>query len=264
MANCEFYLELMSQSLDGALTQESQQALHEHLNQCADCRFLFQQLQDVHSELSSWEEQQVPEGFALGVMDRIRALEKPTKIIPLWKRPQFKALGSIAACALLCLGIWQMDLLGNSQSSDAADGANTVQTAGTAGSVAIVSAAEPQAKLAQSPIANDYAQPAAASPAVVSEVDMQSQSFSLERGTLPDSAELFQSVTDALGAAPGALLVLEDIPQGLEGTWYSTANGYAFLEIQTVDQAALFEQLSPAALLALSLGDGPLVLLHWS
>lgn len=280
MANCEFYLELMSQSLDGELTQQAQQALEEHLSQCADCRFLYQQLCEIHDERSAWEEQEVPEGFAQGVMDRIRALEEqpnPTKIIPLWKRPQFKALGSVAACALLCLGIWQLDLLGTSPAADTAAGATTessvVQATGATNSVTATPAAEPQAKLADMTAANtpvvaadeDLAQdmPAAASPVIVPEKGAP-QAFSLERGQLPDNAALLQSVTDALGFAPGALLVLEEIPQELLGTWHSTADGLAFLEVQTEHQTALFEQLSPAALLSLTLDDGPLVLLHWS
>ncbi len=261
MANCEYYLELMSQSLDGELTAQTQQALSDHLDQCAHCRFLYQQLQDIHSELSSWEEQDVPEGFTQGVMDRVRELEQPkhAKITPLRKRPQFKALGSIAACALLCLGIWRMNLLETSPAADTAAGTTTESSIaladGIADSVTAVSAAEPQAKLAATPAVNV---PMAA------ETEEKPQAFSLERGQLPDITALIQSVTDALGAAPGALLVLEEIPQELEGDWSSTADGLAFLVVRTEEQTSMFEQLSPAALLALTLDDGPLVVLHWS
>ncbi len=257
MANCEFYLELMSQSLDGELSQQAHQALKEHLNQCADCRFLYQQLQEVHCQLSSLEKQEVPEGFAQGVMDRVRTLEQQStqpKIIPLLKRPQFRALGSIAACALLCLGIWRMDLSGSVPPGRA--GADSAAPTENSNSVAVVSAAEPQAKLAGMPAAN--------TPIAASESDMLSQAFSLTQNQLPDSAALLQLVTDALGTAPGALLVLEEIPQSLKGTWFSTADGLTVLEVQDEDRAALYEQLSPTALLDLTVDDGPLVLVHWS
>lgn len=263
MANCEYYLELMSQSLDGELTDQAQQALQEHLDQCADCRFLFQQLCEVQHEFSSWQEQEVPEGFTQVVMDRVRELEqqsKQPKIIPLWKRSRFKALGSIAACALLCLGVWQTDLLRAPHSADTAAGTNAEVSAAPADGIsdflAAASEADPQAKLTDVPAAN--------APLAAAEMDAQPQAFSLEQNELPDSTALIQSVTDALGAAPGALLVLEEIPGELEGIWYATADGRAFLAVRDEDRAALFTQLSPAALLALSLGDGPLVLLHWS
>lgn len=296
MANCEFYLKLMSQSLDGPLTAEAQQALDQHLSQCPDCRVLYRQLCEIHNEFSSWEEREVPEGFAQGVMDRVRALEeqsKRPKVIPLWKRPQFKALGSIAACAVLCIGIWRMDLLQNPQSpGQAADSGNaaasTTLTTGAADTADTSTAAtttapatpaeEPQTKLLDAPTAENAAQPAAVAagedlaqnmpiagaPMIVSEGGDLPQAYFMDRAEVPEEDTLLQSVTDVLGTTPGALLVLEEIPQELEGAWYFTSDGRAFLVVEASDLAALFQQLSPGALTALSLGEGPLVLVHWT
>ena len=293
MANCEFYLELMSQSLDGALTEQAQKALDEHLNQCPECRVLYQQLCQVHSELSSWEEQEVPAGFAQGVMDRIRPLEnhsKTPKIIPLWKRPQFKALGSIAACAVLCLGIWRMDLLGSSQPADTA--VNIADSASAAGNTnyhavdtpAAASATPAQDKQMNAPAAAPAAVngeaarglPSADGSVIFSTEDELPQSLSQDLVALPEGQALLQSVTSVLDCIPGTLLVLKDIPPELDGIWYSTPDGYAFLAVQLeeetesyiqgpiIDEAALIEQLSSTALLSLSQGEGPLVLVHWT
>ena len=38
MANCEQYWDLISYSLDGALTEEEQRRLDRHLAQCPQCR----------------------------------------------------------------------------------------------------------------------------------------------------------------------------------------------------------------------------------
>ena len=111
MERCDRFLDLISMSLDGPLSPEEQTALDAHLAQCQACRLLVQQLSQVHQDLQSWQEQEVPEGFAQGVMDRLRAMEQEKKVIPMWKRPQFRALTSVAACALLCVGLLRISPL---------------------------------------------------------------------------------------------------------------------------------------------------------
>jgi predicted anti-sigma-YlaC factor YlaD len=91
MERCRSYQELLSLSLDQPLTPADQNALDRHLSQCSQCRALSRQLGQIHNELALWPEEDVPAGFADGVMDRIRADAAP-KVVPLWKRPQIKAL----------------------------------------------------------------------------------------------------------------------------------------------------------------------------
>lgn len=234
MADCEFYQELISQALDGALDAQAQQALEQHMEQCADCRRLEQQLRQIHSALSALEEQRVPDGFAQGVMARIQALEQPApaNVIPFFRRPQVRALGSIAACAVLCLGLWRMDLTGDAHSAAPAPSVS----------------AEPQAqvKMAQSAASSQ----AAVSPMMLTETELSA----------PDEDDLLAQVTQALGAQPGILLVLEEIPAQLNGAWYATADGRTFLLVDTEKPAQLAAQLTADALLCLELGSGPLVL----
>lgn len=232
MEACEYYQQLMSQSLDGALSPREQQTLEGHLAQCAQCRSLYRQLQQIHSALSEWEEQPVPDGFTQGVMARVRALEQqpaPANVIPLHRRPAFRALGSLAACAVLCLGLWRMATAG--ESSGAGAPAASTQT---------------QTKIAQPAADADI------SPMMLTESD----------ALLPAAADsdLLTQAAQALGTQPGFLLVLEEIPAQLNGIWYSTADGRAFLLVDTEEPETLAAQLSPDALLSLELGSGPLVL----
>ena len=111
MEHCDRFLALISQALDEPLSLEDQQALDGHLAQCPQCRELKQQLEEIQDELGAWQEQEVPDGFAQGVMDRIRALERPSSnLVPFWKRPQVRALGSLAACVLICVGVMRAGL----------------------------------------------------------------------------------------------------------------------------------------------------------
>ncbi len=133
---CQRYYELISQRLDGELSEDEQQELESHLAVCPSCRALAQQLSGLHEDFSDLEEVPAPEGVAQGVMDRIR-MEETKKMIPLFRRPQFKAAAGLAACLVLCAGLYgagQLDLPGQNV---------TAQSAGTA------AASQPQDALPQ-------------------------------------------------------------------------------------------------------------------
>ena len=102
---CDRYMELLSARLDGALTEEEERKLEEHLAACPDCRAAGAQLAALQSAFAEWEDIPAPEGFTQGVMDRIRA-EEPKKVIPLFKRPQFRALAGLAACLVVAVGLY--------------------------------------------------------------------------------------------------------------------------------------------------------------
>lgn len=103
---CDRYLELLSARLDGALTGEEKRELEEHLTACPDCRAVGAQLSALQEAFPELEEAAAaPEGFAQGVMDRIRAENKP-KVIPLFKRPQVRVLAGLAACLVLAVGLY--------------------------------------------------------------------------------------------------------------------------------------------------------------
>lgn len=131
---CDRYLELLSARLDGALTEAEERELEGHLAACPDCRAVGAQLSALQEAFPELEEAgTAPEGFARGVMDRIRA-EEPKKVIPLFKRPQVRALAGLAACLVLVVGLYGasrprnldkgeiMDMTARSFSRDAASG----------------------------------------------------------------------------------------------------------------------------------------------
>lgn len=114
--NCEQMTVLLSAWLDGELSREEEVQMQAHLEQCAECRALFEQLQALHTSFSELEELSAPEGFAQGVMDLVRAEEAP-KVVPLFKRPAVRSAVGLAACALLCVGVVRMAFNGGFGSS---------------------------------------------------------------------------------------------------------------------------------------------------
>lgn len=100
---CDKYFELLSARLDGALTQAEELAMENHQAGCPDCRAAGAQLAALRSGFAELEDIPAPKGFAQGVMDRVR---KEKTVIPLFKRPQFKALAGLAACLALAAGLY--------------------------------------------------------------------------------------------------------------------------------------------------------------
>lgn len=104
---CDRFTELLSARLDGALTPEEERELEEHLAACPDCRAVGAQLSALQGAFPELEEADAaPEGFARGVMERIRTEKSPQKVIPLFKRPQIRALAGLAACLVLVAGLY--------------------------------------------------------------------------------------------------------------------------------------------------------------
>lgn len=120
--NCEQMTLLLSAWLDGELTKQEEEQMRGHLEQCTQCRALFEQLQTLHTSFSDLEEIQAPKGFAQNVMQCVAEESKP-KIAPLFKRPQVRALSGVAACALLCIGFGRMILGGGASAPTAPEAA---------------------------------------------------------------------------------------------------------------------------------------------
>lgn len=111
MDSCERCTQLLSARLDGELTARETRELEAHLASCPECRALAEELEAIHAAFPRLEEIPAPEGFAQGVMERIREEAGP-KVIPLFRRPQFRALAGLAACAALCLGLYRAGMPG--------------------------------------------------------------------------------------------------------------------------------------------------------
>lgn len=106
--SCERAWELLSQQLDEPLSPQEEQELEEHLASCPSCRRDKEELEQMKEALQDLEEVPAPADFTQRVMGQIQqeTQHKP-KVIPLWRRPPVRALAGLAACALLCIGLYR-------------------------------------------------------------------------------------------------------------------------------------------------------------
>lgn len=116
MNSCEQYRQAISLSLDGMLSREEEAALRAHLGQCPHCRADYALLQAASEALREEGETQAPPQLLPQVMDEIRRQSAP-RVIPLWRRPQIRALGALAACAVICIGLYRFPFRQDGSSS---------------------------------------------------------------------------------------------------------------------------------------------------
>lgn len=69
MSECDRYLEMISQLVDGELLEPQKTELLAHLNGCANCRRVYDAFNAISLSLG---ETAAPEGFAEGVMAAVR------------------------------------------------------------------------------------------------------------------------------------------------------------------------------------------------
>lgn len=149
---CEDAALLLSARLDGELSEAEEQKLNDHLAECPACRALAEDLACLHASLEHLEDEPAPEGFAARVMASVRAAEGRKKTIPLFRRPQARAIAGLAACAVLCVGLYtanqarkRAELKANFQPSARAAVSDSAQEEGAIRGQAELAAAEPEA-----------------------------------------------------------------------------------------------------------------------
>ena len=103
MLSCEACLERMSAALDGPLSLEDRREMEEHLSACPACRTAWAALESMTDALREVGETPAPPELAAGVMARITREKTP---VPLWKRPWWRSAAGLAACAVLCAGLY--------------------------------------------------------------------------------------------------------------------------------------------------------------
>jgi len=260
--SCDRYFELLSARLDRELTREEAEEVELHLVGCPKCRRVGAQLAELREDFAGLEEVPAPEGFAQGVMDRIRAGDSRPKVIPLFQRPRFRALAGLAACLALAVGLYGAAQLKNNNAacdgvtpdalSEGVDAAapqsRSAEHAEDAPQIAAYS--DPGASLfkAAPPDALDSASglpgPADMEPVSQEPVERFSDSAVLVLGRMPEGAEAF--ITDG----PGAVSVSYNAATGEEGyNWWTegAAEALAGLERLAQEQGITAERSSAPA-----------------
>lgn len=251
MADCEHALELISLGLDRLLTQEEQRELDGHLEACQPCRALALELAQLHEALNQMGECEVPEDFADRVLEAIRQEQAapPPGVIPFWRRSGVKCACGLAACAVLCIGLWRgVSGLGmgggmTALSVPAASTPDDLQVSGA-------SAGGASASVETAPYAIMGAQ------ADGKEALEEAVPRAMPPSASSNEAEAAGALAVLLGEPPGQLLVLDGVPEVLAGEDWQQADGMLWLALtnQQLDEAV--DTLEAAAYTVLPGVDG--------
>ncbi len=149
MSDEEYFEQLVSNSLDGTLTDSEREKLEEHLAECPSCAALKQDLEQMRAWFA--EEVEVPEGLHEGIMHK---LEQETKMQvvqpekPVRRMPVFTMVAAAAVVVLVVLGGGLMpafstvDSSGNATGSSHASAAEGAAYGDTTAGQAVADAAE--------------------------------------------------------------------------------------------------------------------------
>lgn len=103
MKYCEEYAALLDLFVDGELSPEDMARVGDHLAECPGCRTYVDDALAIRACFPSVEETFVPEGFAGGVMERIRKKSaRDKKLVERRRREVRRWLGTAAALAACC------------------------------------------------------------------------------------------------------------------------------------------------------------------
>lgn len=106
MSDCKHYQELISRLIDREITPEEGEELAAHARECEECRAVYAAFSSL-SDMLGGELAEPPEELSENVMAEIRRSE-------LWKKNrkprQLRRLISIAACAVLVIGVGALTL----------------------------------------------------------------------------------------------------------------------------------------------------------
>lgn len=122
MAHCDEYSELISASLDGALSPAEAEKLNAHLALCPECKALYEELTALHAALSDLPPVEVPSDLT----ERIMAAVAGSQVLPFAPAEKKKApihwqrwLASAAVLAVVLMGTWSWKPWENTMTKDA-------------------------------------------------------------------------------------------------------------------------------------------------
>lgn len=105
---CDKALLLLSVRVDERLSAKEERKLEDHLSACQSCRAISEQLEELCGSFDGLEEYAAPEGFSRRVMETITGEEQTApKVVPLFRRPGVRVLAGLAACLVLCVGLYR-------------------------------------------------------------------------------------------------------------------------------------------------------------
>lgn len=153
MKYCEEYAALLDLFVDGELPAEEMKRVGDHLAECPGCRAYVDDALALRAAFPAVEDTVVPEGFAQGVMERVRAASvRDEKLVELRRRGIRRWMGTaaaLAACCALVILIRTGPAGENHAASSAGGGGGTAVTYDSVDSAAEDAETAPEAGIAE-------------------------------------------------------------------------------------------------------------------
>lgn len=153
MKYCEEYAALLDLFVDGELPAEEMKRVGDHLAECPGCRAYVDDALAIRAGFPDVEDTVVPEGFAQGVMERVRAASvRDEKLVELRRRGIRRWMGTaaaLAACCALVILIRTGPAGENHAASSAGGGGGTAVTYDSVDSAAKDAETAPEAGIAE-------------------------------------------------------------------------------------------------------------------
>lgn len=123
MKYCEEYAALLDGYADGELSPREMAQVQEHLTRCPGCQAYLDDILAIRAAFPAWEDEAVPQGFADGVMEAVRAT--PQRRSARWTRTVWVKALAAAACfaVILQCGLYRGGPHGANQMDNAAPAA---------------------------------------------------------------------------------------------------------------------------------------------
>ncbi len=258
MKYCEEYAALLDLFVDGELTPPEMERVRDHLAECPGCRAYADDALAIRAGFPEAEDTIVPDGFAEGVMERIRKASPGEKPVAELKRRGFRrwmrtAAALAACCALVVLA--RTGPAGGGQAAVTSAGIDGASTYDYAASDAADDSGEHEEAGTAPQMAGEPAMPAEAAEKA-EEVRPTARTAGLENGgalrTAPASAPaapeaaMEDSSPEMFASDKAAVLYLTaeeagDLLDGFVPVWEN--NGERRYELGAEDYRALLEAL---------------------
>lgn len=97
---CTEFEQKINEYVDGEL-KESVEALETHMASCSECRALYEETMELKALMADLDEVALPDDFEAELHEKLVAAKNEMTVVPFYRHRAVKAIGSIAAVAVL-------------------------------------------------------------------------------------------------------------------------------------------------------------------
>ncbi|MBQ2816586.1 MAG: DUF4349 domain-containing protein [Clostridia bacterium] len=103
--DCRKFLEQLDAFIDGELTPGAKAAMENHMNNCPECKKLYEDAKEILMKTNELNDVKAPEGFTDAVMEKLQNEPAPKKPLPKWAKWTIGAAAGFVGVCVLGVGL---------------------------------------------------------------------------------------------------------------------------------------------------------------